>query len=137
MARSQKISDEELQALSEFRYQLRRFLRASEALCKAEGVTPLQYQMLLQTRSHPGRPWILVGELASRLHSAPHGVVALVSRAEAAGLVRRKTDRTDRRQVQVHTTALGNRLLQRLAAQHLHELSALSEVFRHVSLARD
>jgi DNA-binding MarR family transcriptional regulator len=131
------ISDQELRALSDFRYELRKFLRVSEELCKAEGVTPLQYQMLLQTRADPGRRWILVGELADRLQSAPHGVVALVSRAEAAGLVLRKTGKSDRRQVQVHPTALGNRLMRRIAAKHLHELSALYKVFRNVRVARD
>ena len=78
MTKLQKMRVEELHALSDFRYELRRFLRVSEKLCKAEGVTPLQYQMLLQTRANRGRSWILVGELASRLQSAPHGVVALV-----------------------------------------------------------
>jgi DNA-binding MarR family transcriptional regulator len=132
-----KISDDELRALSDFRYELRRFLRASEELCKAEGVTPLQYQMLLQTRADRGRRWILVGELADRLQSAPHGVVALVSRAEAAGLVLRKPGKPDRRQVQVHATALGTRLMRRIAAKHLHELSALNKVFRNVRVAPD
>ena len=134
MAGSRKVDEEELHALSAFRCELRRFLRASEELCKAEGVTPMQYQMLLQTRAHRGRRWILVGELARRLHSAPHGVVALVSRAEAAGLVTRKADPADRRQVQVHATALGDRVLKRLATRHRQELSALSKVFPHVRL---
>lgn len=137
MTASPKVNDEELHALSEFRCELRRFLRASERLCLEEGVTPLQYQMLLQTRAHPGRTWILIGELAGRLHSAPHGVVALVSRAEAAGLVVRRPDKGDRRQVQVHATALGRRLLQRIAARHRHELSALSKVFRNVRIPPD
>ena len=130
MAEARKVTERELQTLAEFRFELRKFLRASEELCKAEGVTPLHYQMLLQTRAVPDRPWVLVGELASRLQSSPHGAVALVSRAEAAGLVVRKADPTDRRQVQVHATALGKRLLQRLAARHLHELSTLAQVFR-------
>jgi DNA-binding MarR family transcriptional regulator len=134
MAERCKVSDRELQALSDFRYELRKFLRASEEICKAEGVTPLQYQMLLQTRAASDRPWVLVGELASRLQSSPHGAVALVSRAEAAGLVIRKTDSADRRQVQVHVTALGNRILQRLAARHLHEVSGLQDVFRNIGL---
>jgi hypothetical protein len=79
MAEPREVRDEELHALADFRYQLRAFLRVSEDFCKAEGVTPLQYQMLLQTRAVPGRPWVLVGELAGRLRSSPHGAVALVS----------------------------------------------------------
>ena len=130
------VTDDELHALADFRYQLRGF-RASEEICRSEGVTPLHYQLLLQTRATPERNWILVGELAHRLQSAPHGVVALVSRAEAAGLVTRRSDVTDRRQVQVHPTARGNRLLKRIAAKHLHELDALYKVFRAIPPSRN
>jgi DNA-binding MarR family transcriptional regulator len=131
-----RVSDDELKSLAEFRYELRRFLRVSENLCKAEGVTPLQYQLLLQTRSSAGRKWALVGELAHRLQTSPHGAVALVSRAQAAGLVTRVTAESDRRQVQVHATALGKRLMRRIAAGHLHELGALSKVFRKIVVSQ-
>ena len=134
MAKASRLTEEELHRMSEFRCELRRFLRASEDLCKTEGVTSMHYEVLLHTRTHRDRNWVLVGELAGRLHSSPHGAVALVSRAEAAGLVARKVDPTDRRQVQVHATAHGNRLLQRVAAKHRHELSSLSKVFRNVPL---
>ena len=33
----------DLEELSEFRYRLRRFLRFSEEIVRAEGITPLQY----------------------------------------------------------------------------------------------
>ena len=125
-----KVTSEDLHVLSEFRFELRRFLRASEELCKAEGVTPTQYQMLLQTRSVPGRTWILVHELATRLQSSPHGAVALVSRGEAAGLVIRKPNPVNRREVQVHATPLGRQVLERLATKHLHELGTLAKVFQ-------
>jgi len=137
MAEPREVRDAELHALADFRYQLRAFLRASEELCKAEGVTPLQYQMLLQTRAVPGRPWVLVGELAGRLRSSPHGAVALLSRAEAAGLVKRKPNPTDGREVQVHATARGNRLLKRIAAKHLHELGPLYKAFRDIPHLQD
>jgi DNA-binding MarR family transcriptional regulator len=136
MAGSRTVGEEELHALADFRHELRRFLRASEILCKTEGITPLQYQMLLQTRSLAGRNWVLVGELAERLQTSPHGAVALVSRGEAAGLVVRKPDTTDRRQVQVHATALGHKLMRRIAAKHLHELGTLNKVFRQLGTKR-
>jgi DNA-binding MarR family transcriptional regulator len=117
---------------AEFRYLLRSFLRASEELCRAEGITPLQYQMLLQVKGFPGRAWAFVGELAERLHAPQHGVAALVTRAEKAGLVERITGTTDRRQRQVHLTARGDRVIQRLAAAHDRELRPLSEVLRSV-----
>ena len=79
----------DFQALAEFRYQLRKYLRFSEMVTHQQGVTPLQYQLLLQVKGYPGRPWAGVAELAERLQAQHHGVVALVSRCEALGLVRR------------------------------------------------
>ena len=45
---------QDYQALSEFRYQLRRFLRFSEDAAQAEGLTGLQYQLLLHIKGNPG-----------------------------------------------------------------------------------
>lgn len=116
--------------LAEFRYQLRRFLRFSENAVQAEGLTPQQYQLLLQIKGFPGRNWATVGELAERLQARHHGTVALVSRCEAAGLVRRVPDSDDRRQVRVHLTDAGERRLMRLARLHRDELESLAGVFR-------
>ena len=75
--------------LSHFRHRLRHFLRASELLCKQHGLTPLQYQLLLHVMGFPGRAWATVGELAERLQAHHHGVVALLDRCEARGLLER------------------------------------------------
>ena len=115
--------------LSEFRYQLRRFLRFSEDAVRADGMTPLQYQLLLQLKGFPGREWATVGELAERLQAQHHGVVALVTRCESAGLVRRMPGSVDRRQVEVHLTKDGDRSIARLAQLHRSELRSLSNVF--------
>lgn len=117
-----------LEHLSLFRWQLRRFLRISEDIAQTAGVTPLHYQLMLHTQGFEGRDWATVGELAERLQAKPHGVAALVTRCEQAGLVRRKASREDRRQVQVHLLAKGRRLLAQLAAQHSAELSSLAHV---------
>jgi DNA-binding MarR family transcriptional regulator len=115
--------------LSEFRYQLRRFLRFSEDAVQAEGMTPLQYQLLLHLKGFSGREWATVGELAERLQAQHHGVVALVTRCESAGLVRRVPGSVDRRQVEVHLTNAGDRCIARLAELHHTELRSLSNVF--------
>ncbi|MFM0739329.1 MarR family winged helix-turn-helix transcriptional regulator [Paraburkholderia xenovorans] len=120
---------QDLEAMSRFRYQLRQFLRFSEEVTHAEGVTPLQYQMLLHVRGFEGREWATVGELAERLQAAPHGTVALVSRCEASGLVERRASRADRRQVEVHLTAKGEQCLARLASKHKSEIEAFGWVF--------
>jgi DNA-binding MarR family transcriptional regulator len=125
--------------LSEFRYQLRRFMRFSEDVVQAEGMTPLQYQLLLQLKGFPGREWATVGELAERLQAQHHGVVALVTRCEGSGLVRRVPGTVDRRQVEVHLTKDGDRRISRLAQLHRTELQSLSNVFtvEHLSAFND
>ncbi|WP_255212746.1 MarR family transcriptional regulator, partial [Burkholderia pseudomallei] len=80
----------DFEQLSEFRYQMRRFERFSERAAQSEGITPLQYLLLLHIKGYPERDWATVGELAERLQAQHHGVVALVTRCEALGLVRRR-----------------------------------------------
>ncbi|PQV44191.1 MarR family transcriptional regulator [Paraburkholderia sp. BL23I1N1] len=125
------LTKQELEELSEFRYQLRRFLHFSETIVHAEGITPLQYMLLLHVKGFPGRDWATVGELAERLQASPHGTVALVSRCEAAGLVTRKSSAHDRRQVEVHLLAKGERCLARLAVLHKSEIQSFGWAFRN------
>jgi DNA-binding MarR family transcriptional regulator len=117
-----------LERQSEFRYRLRRFLRFGEEAARAAGVTPVQYHLLLHTQAFADRDWASIGELAERLQTQQHGVVALVTRCEEAGLVRRRTSQEDRRLVEVHLTAKGRRCVERLAAQHQAELGELAAV---------
>ena len=112
----------EFEALSEFRYQLRRFLRFSEEAVKAEGVTALQYLLLLHIKGFPGRDWATVGELAEKMQAQHHGTVALVSRCEKAGLVKRRPNPDDRRRVEIHLTPKGEACVARLARLHRAEL---------------
>lgn len=128
--KTSRLSKKHYEALSEFRYQLRRFLHFSEAAAKEEGITPLQYLLLLHVRGFPGRDWATVGELAERLQMQHHGVVALLSRCEESGLVVRRKSEADRRQVEVHLAPFGERCLERLAALHHAELKSLQGTFR-------
>src|SRR6478609_10602661 len=102
---SSQLKKRDFEVLSEFRYQIRRFERFSENAVQAEGITPLQYLLLLHIKGFPGREWAAVGELAERLQAKPHGVVALVTRCEALDLVRRRQSQSDRRQIEVHLTS--------------------------------
>ena len=61
------LNKSDFSALSEFRYQMRRFERFSEDVVQAQGITPLQYLLLLHIKGYPGRDWATVGELAERL----------------------------------------------------------------------
>jgi DNA-binding MarR family transcriptional regulator len=117
------------EALAEFRYQLRRFLRFSEDVTRASGITPLQYQLLIQVKGFPRRDWATVGELAERLQAKHHGVVALISRCEALGLVQRRTSAEDQRRVEVRLTPEGERCASELAALHRDEFASLRSLF--------
>lgn len=119
----------EFEALSEFRFQIRRFERFSEDIIQAQGITSLQYLLMLHIKGYPGRSYANVRELAERLQAKPHGVVALISRCEALGLVQRKRSETDRRSVEVHLLPEGERLLKILAGLHRAELRSLRGVF--------
>lgn len=120
----------DFERLAHFRYGLRRFLRVSEEICRKQGLTPLQYQAMLQIAGVPGKKnWVTVGELAERLQAQPHGVVSLVTRCEALGLLERRVGRSDRRQVEVHLTSKGLKEVQALAQQHQPELKMLQAEF--------
>jgi len=118
------LSDTDYQRLLAFRDGLRRFLHWSEQQAVQIGITPAQHQLLLAIRGHPrGAPSI--GDVADHLLVRHHSAVGLVDRAEQAGLVERRIDPTDHRQVQLHLTARGSQRLARLAAAHHDELDSL------------
>jgi DNA-binding MarR family transcriptional regulator len=124
-----KMSKADFETLARFRYQLRRFLRFSEEVTHGNGVTPLQYLLMLQIKGFPGREWATVAELAERLQAKHHGVVSLISRCEAAGWVRRVASRSDKRRVEVHLTSEGEARLEQLARLHREELRSVKGGF--------
>ncbi|HTH61448.1 MAG TPA: MarR family transcriptional regulator [Paraburkholderia sp.] len=128
--RQNRLAKADYEQLSEFRYQMRRFERFSEQAAQGEGITPLQYLLLLHIKGYPEREWASVGELAERLQAQHHGVVALVTRCEALGLVERRQSAVDRRQVEVHLLEAGDALLAKLAQMHRAELKSLAGSFR-------
>ena len=69
----QRMSKADFETLAHFRYQLRRYLRFSEEVTRGNGITPLQYLLLLQIKGFPGRESATVGELAERclLYTSP------------------------------------------------------------------
>ncbi|MBS0370844.1 MAG: winged helix-turn-helix transcriptional regulator [Proteobacteria bacterium] len=123
------LSQEDYRRLSHVRHQLRRFLRFSEDICHAEGLTSLQYQLLLHVKAMRGKDWASVGELAEKLQAKHHGVVALLDRCEKLGLIQRRINQEDRRQVEIHLLPEGEKVLERLAVLHQPELRMLENSF--------
>ena len=117
---------DELRALAEFRYTIRRFLQASERMAQERGLTPQQHQLLLALEGRPPDVEPTIGFLAERLLLKHHSTVGLVDRLVEAGLVTRVTDPTDRRQVLVRVSQSGSRVLDDLAMAHRQELRSLA-----------
>ena len=81
------ISMAEYQALAEFRYQIRRFLRFSEQAARATGLVPQQYQLLLALKGLPNGRKATISELAERLQIKHHSTVELIDRLVKRELV--------------------------------------------------
>lgn len=93
---------------------LRAFLRDSELIAQASGLTPRRYLLLLLIKGAPdGSERATVTQLAQRLRLAQTTVTDLVSRAEKAGLVERERSERDARVAHVRLTAEGERRLAR------------------------
>jgi DNA-binding MarR family transcriptional regulator len=115
----------DFEVLADFRYQIRKFERFSETVTRQHGITPLQYLLLLHIKGYPGRDWATVGELAERLQTQQHGVVALISRCETLGFVERRRSEEDRRRIEIHLLRDGQKVLNKLARLHRAELLSL------------
>src|SRR5207253_2854006 len=97
---------------AEFRSALRRFMRRSERVARASGLTPQRYLLLLMIKGAPdGSGQSTVTELAVRLQLAQSTVTELVGRAEDAGLVERRQSSDDARVAHLRLTPEGERRL--------------------------
>lgn len=119
------ITQEEYEALADFRYALRQFLHVSEEAARADGLTPQQYQGMLAIRGFRGPAPMTVGDLAERLQVLPHSAVALANRLTGKGLVVRDPGREDARQVYLSLTPRGSALLEKQAHVRREELCRL------------
>lgn len=129
------VSDEDYQALANFRYELRQFLRFSERAAQSAGLTGPQHQALLAIRAAPGAA-MRVGELAERLLLRPHSATGLVDRLEKLDLVRRDLSAGDRRQVTVTLTETAEKILASLSAAHRAELRRLQPLLARLETLR-
>lgn len=123
------LNKQDFETLADFRYQIRKFVRFSEKVTRQNGVTPLQYLLLLHIKGYPGRDWASVGELAERLQAQQHGVVALISRCEKLGFVERRRSQEDRRRIEIRLLENGEKLLDKLARLHRAELLSMQGSF--------
>jgi DNA-binding MarR family transcriptional regulator len=116
------LSEPEYLALSEFRYQLRRFLRHMEEAARESGTNPQQYQLVLAIKGLPREMSPTISQLAERMQLNHNSMVELVDRCEENKLLRRERSSTDRRQVTLSLTPEGEAVLRKLGTAAREEL---------------
>jgi DNA-binding MarR family transcriptional regulator len=127
-----------LQALAEFRHQLRLFLHFSETAAQKVGLQPQQHQLLLQIAGAPNQEAVTIGYVAERLGLRHNTVVELSNRCEESGLVVRRQGGFDRRCVLLEVSPAGHQVLEALSIDHAHELNELApELIRTLSKLRE
>ncbi len=116
--------------IADFRAALRTFLRQSEQVSRACGLTPRQYLLLLMIKGAPDRSERLsFSELTERLKLDRVTVTELVARAERAGLVTRQRSTHDRRVVYLQLTDEGEQRLARAITASEANRRQLADVF--------
>ena len=114
---------DDYEALANFRYAMRKFLRFSKRTLAAEAdLTTEQYEALLALKAFGRSTGFSITDLSERLQVRHHTTVSLVDKLEAAGWVRRQQDTSDRRRVYVRLTAAGARVLAKVAVLHRREM---------------
>ncbi len=140
MSRVAKEKGFDFQALAEFRYQIRRYVSFSQNTARSIGIDPQQHQLMLAVRGLPGAMKPTIRTLAERLQIRHHSTVELIDRSVERGLVERRRDGIDRRQVTIHLTAKGEKILNEVAQRNKNELQTagrelvrvLRSLLRHI-----
>jgi DNA-binding MarR family transcriptional regulator len=105
---------EDVVTVAEFRSALRKFLRRSELVADACGLTPQRYLLLLMIKGAPdGSGRSTVTELSDRLQLAQSTVTELVARSVDAGLIEREGSASDGRVTYLQLTPEGEHRLAR------------------------
>src|SRR3954454_20198249 len=100
--------------VAEFREALRHFLRRSERVARASGLTPQRHLLLLMIKGAADRSeQSTVTELSERLQLAQSTVTELVRRAEEVGLIEREQSSDDGRVAFLRLTPEAERRLER------------------------
>jgi DNA-binding MarR family transcriptional regulator len=119
-----------------FRSALRSFLRTSEEIAQANGLTPRRHLLLLLIKGAPdGSEQATITELAERLQLAQSTVTELVKRAQQAGLVVRERSPADQRVGHLRLTDEGERRLARVFRSHEAEREKLRTMLAELDAA--
>jgi len=125
-------SDADYRKLAAFRAALRKFLRLSEEIVQAAGLTPQQHQTLLAIKGFDSKRRPAIKDVAALLQIRHNSAVGLVSRLDAHGYIRRIASQDDRRSVFVELTRKGEAMLQRMTQAHRAELRHIGPEIRRL-----
>src|SRR5438874_13616221 len=118
-----RVDPDNYEALAEFRYLLRKFLRFSKDFLRTTaGLNPEQYEALLAVKAFAAPVGLTISELSERLQVKHHSAVNIVDRLAERKLITREAGETDRRRRHVQLTAKGEKLIEELAAVHRKEI---------------
>lgn len=121
-----------------FRAALRSFLRTSEEIAQANGLTPRRHLMLLLIKGAPdGGERATINDLSRRLHLAQTTVTELVKRAVAAGLLVREQSTTDARVMYLLLSDEGERRLARVFGSQAAEREKLFDLLAELDPAAE
>ena len=122
-----RLTADDYEALANFRYLLRKFLRFSKDFLKANGnLSPEQYEALLAIRAFTSIGGLTISHLSERLQVKHHSAVNIVDRLAERKLITREAIKADRRRRQVQLTAEGEKLIDELAIVHRKEIRGRS-----------
>ena len=122
-----RLTADDYEALANFRYLLRKFLRFSKDFLKANGnLSPEQYEALLAIRTFTSIGGLTISQLSERLQVKHHSTVNIVDRLAERKLITREAVKADRRRRQVQLTAEGEKLIDELAVAHRKEIRGRS-----------
>jgi len=125
MSTNRSLHQSDYQRLAEFRYHLRGFLKFSERAASQMGLRPQQHQALLAIKGAPGEH-VTIGILAERLGIRHNSTVELIDRLIMNGLVKRRQNPRDRREVLIDLTDRAERILTKLTLAHRNEVRKLA-----------
>jgi DNA-binding MarR family transcriptional regulator/uncharacterized cupin superfamily protein len=121
------LTDADYRRLLAFRVELRRFIRHSETVATETGLTPALHQLLLAIRGSAQPGGSNIATIAETLGVRHHTAVELAQRAEQLGLITRRRDEHDLRQLHLQLTTTGTASLETLSRRHLPAITQLAE----------
>lgn len=121
------LDSDDYEALANFRYLLRKFLRFSKDFLRTNGdLSPEQYEALLAVKAFTSVGGLTISQLSERLQVKHHSAVNIVNRLVERKLITREAGETDRRRRHLELTAKGEKLIEELAFAHRREIRTRS-----------